>query len=101
MTYLLHIINNNMKKQYGMTETSYGFGNGGRPFIPRFTEEAKYSAMSYYPKKKRDYYVYTLYSTIVLNNLAVDTAIHNSTSATAIVEEKFEVLCSVLYKKER
>ena len=29
MTYLLHIINNNMKKQYGMTETSYGFGNGG------------------------------------------------------------------------
>ena len=51
MTYLLHIINNNMKKQYGMTETSYGFGNGGRPFIPRFTEEAKYSAMSYYPKK--------------------------------------------------
>ena len=52
MTYLLHIINNNMKQQHGMTETSYGFGNGGRPFIPRFTEEAKYSAMSYYPKKK-------------------------------------------------
>ena len=52
--------------------------------------------MSYYPKKKRDYYVYTLYSTIVLNNLAVDTAIHNSTSATAIVEEEFEVLSSVL-----
>ena len=100
MTYLLHIINNNMKKQYGMTETSYGFGNGGRPFIPRFTEEAKYSAMSYYPKKKRDYYVYTLYSTIVLNNLAVDTAIHNSTRLVLLLSLrrnlKFLVLCSVL-----
>ena len=42
------------------------------------------------------YSVYTRYSTIVLNNLAVDTAIHNSTSATAIVEEEFEVLSSVL-----